>query len=171
MLRQKWGSLVCPSCGTLVGVNDKRCLTCGRWNPGMWGFGPLVTKLGRDMGFVPFVMGACVVMYVASLAIDPRGLSMGGIFNFLTPSNSSLFLFGASGALPVFGYGRWWTVLTAGWLHGGLLHIGFNLMALRNVADPVAEFYGANRMVIIYTAAGVSGFVASSLAGEYLGHI
>ena len=35
-----------------------------------------------------------------------------------------LFLFGASGAIPVFGFGRWWTVLSAGWLHAGLLHIG-----------------------------------------------
>ena len=171
MLRQKWGSLVCPSCGTLVGVGDKRCLTCGRWNPGMWGFGPLLTKLGRDMGFTSFVMGACIVMYIVSLAIDFRGLSMNGLFNFLSPSGESLFLFGASGTYPVFGFGRWWTVLTAGWLHASLIHIGFNLMSLRNVADPVAEFYGANRMVIIYTAAGVSGFVASTLAGRYVGHL
>src|SRR5262245_64254798 len=47
MLRQRWGSVVCPSCGTLVGVLDERCLTCGRWNPGMWGFGPFLTRLGR----------------------------------------------------------------------------------------------------------------------------
>jgi rhomboid protease GluP len=169
MLRQKWGSLVCPSCGTLVGVNDPRCMTCGRWNPGMWGFGPLLTRLGRDMGFVPFVMGACIVLYGASLFADRSGIGIGGL-NFLAPSRPSLFLFGASGSLPVFGYGRWWTVLTAGWLHGSLIHIGFNLMSLRNVADPVAEFYGANRMVIIYTFAGVTGFLASTVCNHYLLH-
>jgi rhomboid protease GluP len=167
MLRQKWGSLVCPSCGTLVGVNDQRCLTCGRWNPGMWGFGPLFTRLGRDMGFVPFVMVACIVLYGASLLADPKGIGLAGL-NFLSPSGESLFLFGASGTVPVFGYGRWWTVLTAGWLHGSLIHIGFNLMSLRNVADPVAEFYGANRMVIIYTFAGITGFTASTVCGTYL---
>src|SRR6185295_12638165 len=113
MLRQKWGSLVCPSCGTLVGVNDQRCLTCGRWNPGMWGFGPLLTKLGRDMGFTSFVMGACIVMYMASVAIDFRGISNGGLFGFLSPSDASLTLLGWSGPIPVLYNKRWWSVLTA----------------------------------------------------------
>lgn len=138
----------------------------------MWGFGPLLTRLGRDSGFVPFVMGSCIVLYVASLLADPSAIRSGsGIFSFLTPSRASLFLFGASGPLPVFGFGRWWTVLTAGWLHGSLLHIAFNLMSLRNIAGPVAEFYGANRMVIIYTLAGITGFVASTLGGSFLGFI
>jgi rhomboid protease GluP len=134
----------------------------------MWGFGPLLTRLGRDMGFTSFVMGACAVLYVATLLADVRGIGYGGITGFLAPSLASSFLFGDSGRVPVFGYGRWWTVLTAGWLHGSLLHIVFNMMSLRNVADPVAEFYGANRMVIIYTTAGVTGFAASTICGTFL---
>lgn len=137
----------------------------------MWGFGPLFTRLGRDMGFTPFVMGACAVLYAATMLADSKGLGMSGITNFLSPSLPSLFLFGASGPVPVFGFGRWWTVLTAGWLHASLLHIIFNMMSLRNVAPPVAEFYGANRMIIIYTAAGVAGFAASTFGGSYLGFI
>jgi len=138
----------------------------------MWGFGPLFTRLGRDMGFIPFVTGACIILYGATLVADSSALSLGGgFFSFLSPSNASLFLFGASGSAPVFGYGRWWTLLTAGWLHGGLLHIAFNLMGLRNVGEPVAEFYGANRMVIIYTVAGITGFLASSVFNRYLGFL
>ena len=45
----------------------------------------------------------------------------------MSPGNESLFVLGASGALPVFGYGRWWTVLSASWLHGSVLHIVFNM--------------------------------------------
>jgi rhomboid protease GluP len=133
----------------------------------MWGFGPLFTRLGRDMGFVPFVMGACIVLYGVTLIADRNGVGFGGL-GFLSPSSESVFLFGASGSIPMFSYGRWWTVLTAGWLHGSLIHIGFNLMSLRNVADPVAEFYGANRMIIIYTFSGITGFLASSVFNEYL---
>ena len=155
----------------LVGVNDNRCMTCGRWNPGMWGFGPMLTRLGRDMGFTPFVMGACVVLYAATLIADPGGVRKGGLMTFLGPSRPSYFLFGASGPVPVFEFERWWTVITAGWLHASLLHIVFNLMSLRNVADPVAEFYGANRMVIIYTVAGITGFTASTFGGTFLGFI
>ncbi len=41
--------------------------------------------------------------------------------------------------MPVFGIGRWWTVLSAGWLHGGLLHILFNMMAVRQLAPAIAD--------------------------------
>src|SRR5439155_4411932 len=103
MLRQKWGSVVCPSCGNLVGINDAQCLTCGRWNPGLWGFAPLLNRLGRDLGFARFVMGACITLYAFMLVADPSGINSGGFLNFLAPSQRSLFLFGSSGAVPVFG--------------------------------------------------------------------
>ena len=164
MLRQKWGSVVCPSCRNLVGVNDERCFTCGRWNPGLWGFAPVLNRLGRDLGFTPFLMGACGVLYALMLAYDPNGINEGSILNFFSPSTQSLFLFGASGAAPVFGYGRWWTLLTAGWLHAGLLHIFFNMMWVRQLAPATSEMYGASRMIIIYTIAGVVGFAASTFA-------
>ena len=53
------------------------------------------------------------------------------VMDFLAPNQQSLFLLGASGAWPVFIFGRWWTVLSASWLHGGLLHILFNMVADR----------------------------------------
>ena len=56
--------------------------------------------------------------------------------------------------MPVFEYGRWWTVLSAGWLHSGLLHILFNMMWVRQLGPACADLYGAGRMVIIYTVAG-----------------
>jgi len=168
MLRQKWGSVVCPSCGTLVGVKDEQCLTCGRRNPGLWGFAPLLNRLGRDLGFTQFVIGACVTLYMLMLVADPSGISTGGFLNFLSPSSRALFLFGESGALPVFAFGRWWTVLTAGWLHAGLLHIFFNMMWIRQLAAPTSEMYGPSRMIIIYTIAGIVGFTASTLAGAFI---
>ena len=168
MLRQKWGSVVCPSCGTLVGVNDQQCLTCGRRNPGLWGFGPFLNRLGRDLGFTQFVLGACITLYMLMLIADPSGIGTSGIFNFLAPSDRALFLFGESGAVPVFGYGRWWTVLTAGWLHAGLLHIFFNMMWVRQLAPATSEMYGPSRMIIIYTIAGITGFTASTLARVFV---
>ena len=169
--RKTEGSVVCPSCGNLVGVNDDECLTCGRRNPGLWGFGPLLARIGRgsmDDAFIQFVLVACSILYVASLVVDPGGIQTGGMLNFFSPSIQGLFLFGASGSIPVFEFGRWWTFLSASWLHGGLLHILFNMMWVRNIAPAVIEFYGLSRMIIIYTIAGVVGFVASSTAGHYL---
>lgn len=167
--RQTTGSVVCVSCGYLVGVNDDVCYNCGRRNPGLWGFATAVRRLGNDVGFVPFVTGTCIVMYGLSLLLSGTGvLVVGGLMDFLAPNQQSLFLLGASGAWPVFLGGRWWTILSASWLHGGLLHILFNMIWIRQLAPAVAELYGPGRMVIIYTVAGAVGFALSSLAGAYL---
>ena len=54
----------------------------------------------------------CAILYAATLLVDPAGIRAGGI-SFLSPSLRSPRLFGASGAVPVFGEGHWWTVLSA----------------------------------------------------------
>ena len=166
--RRTTGSVICTSCGVLVGVNDEQCYNCGRRNPGLWGFAPLLRSLGGDMGFVPFVIGTCVVLYVLTLLASGGNIGMGGLFSLFSPSRQSLFLFGASGAVPVFVADRWWTVLSAGWLHGGALHIFFNMYWIRQLAPATASMYGPGRMVIIYTAGGAAGFALSSFAGAYL---
>ena len=161
--RQKEGSVICASCGVLVGVNDERCDNCGRRNPGLWGYGPALRRLGNDLGFVPLVMGATITLYAISLILSGANMQM-----MLSPSTEILFLLGASGAIPVIQEGRWWTVLTAGWLHAGVMHIFFNVLWIRQLAPEIGNLYGAGRMVIIYTFSGVTGFTLSSLAGAYL---
>ena len=161
--RQREGSVICTSCGVLVGVNDPTCYNCGRRNPGLWGFGPALRRLGNDLGFVPIVTGATIILYVLSLV-----MSREGIVGLLQPASQILFLLGASGAGPVFAADRWWTVLTAGWLHGGLMHIFFNVLWIRQLAPEIANLYGAGRMIIIYTVGGVVGFTLSSVAGLFL---
>ena len=161
---------MCPSCGSLVGVNDDRCYTCGRANPGLWGFGPLLRRLGADLGFVPLVMGASSAIYLVMLIASGTGIRMDGMMSIMAPSTSVLFLFGASGAVPVFGFGRWWTVLSAGWLHSGLLHILFNMLWVRQLGPATADVIGPARTVIVYTVAGVAGFLLSSIAGTVLGN-
>ena len=157
-------SVLCPSCGSLVGVNDAQCLSCGRRNPGMWGLASLLRHIGDDMGFAMLVLWACGALYLACLAADPEGIRNQGLMSLFSPSSESLQRFGASGARPVFGFGRWWTLLSAGWLHASVLHILFNMLWVRDLAPPTARFYGPGRTVIIYTVAGVCGFSASTLA-------
>ena len=65
-------------------------------------------------------------------------------------------------------FGRWWTILSASWLHGSAVHIIFNMLSVRQLAPAVAELFGPGRMVIIYTAGGVAGFALSVFWGLYL---
>ena len=134
--RQKTGSVVCASCGSLVGVNDEQCYTCGRRNPGLWGFSPLLRRLGNDFGFVTMVVYGCTVLYVMTLLVTVLfggNILGGGLFGMLAPADIVALAFGASGAVPVFGDGMWWTILSAGWLHGSALHILFNMMWVRQL--------------------------------------
>jgi len=165
--RQTSGSVVCPSCDRLVSVNIEACPNCGRKNPGMWGYTPLLRRLGQDLGFSKLVIGGCIALYIIALVLQPQAIGNSAGMNFLSPSNTSLFLLGSTGAIPVFQFGRWWTVLSSGWLHGSLLHIAFNLLWIRQLLPIVTEMYGAARTVIIYTAATLMGGLLTSFAGQF----
>ncbi len=114
------------------------------------------------------LIGGCSVLYIVSVLMSPGALQMRGLLQLFAPDTRTLFLLGASGALPVFALGHVWTVLSASWLHGGLLHIVFNMMWVRQLAAPVAELYGAGRMILIWTAASIVGFGLSSTASAFL---
>jgi rhomboid protease GluP len=129
--RQTTGSVVCPQCGRLVGVNDERCYQCGKWNPSLWGFAPALGKLTRGLSFGELVLWGATLLFATTLFYDTSGIGGGGLLSFLSPSPEALFRFGMSGAVPIFAQGRWWTILSAGWLHGGLLHIFFNMLWIR----------------------------------------
>jgi rhomboid protease GluP len=171
--RRTTGSVVCPSCGSLVGVRDEKCYMCGRVNPGLWGFGPALRQFGLTISFSRLVVGACVALWLVTLLVSGSSMSGGGgnFLNMLSPSTTVLFVFGASGAIPVFSAGRWWTVLSAGWLHAGLLHVGMNMYWVWQMGPALTELFGPARTVIIYTVGGVAGFALSSIAGEFFPHI
>jgi rhomboid protease GluP len=107
-------------------------------------------------------------MYLISMLY---GFSTRLDLGFLSPNGKALFLLGESGTVPVFMLDRWWTLLSASWLHGSLLHIFFNLMWIRQLAPEVGELYGPGRMVIVYVLGGAIGFLVSSVAGLVLAQL
>ena len=162
--RRTTGSVVCPGCGALVGVKDPACYMCGRSNPGLFGYGPLLRQVSAQFGFAQFVIVASSALYVISLLLSGSELEVaGGGMSFLAPSNRAVVLLGASGAYQVFVRSAWWTVLSATWLHGSLLHILFNMLWVRDLGPAVAELIGTSRTVVIYVVSGVVGFALSSV--------
>lgn len=57
--------------------------------------------------------------------------------------------------------GDYWRLLTAMFLHGNLLHIGFNGYALLAFGQQIERFYGAARFLAIYFIGGLLGSIAS----------
>jgi len=165
MFRKTRGAILCPSCGRLTNADAPVCLVCGRRNPGLWGFAGPLRRVFRALDFTNAVTVVVVALYIVSLVFDPRAaLQPRGILGVFSPSLEALLTLGAAGAVP-WEAGRWWTLLTAIYLHGGLLHILFNVLWIRQLGPAVQEVYGPARLVVIFTVAGAAGFVASNTLG------
>ena len=86
-------------------------------------------------------------------------LNLGGI------NNNILARMGASLPLP-YDLTQPWRFVTAIFLHASLMHIGFNLWVLMDLAPTLEEMYGSARFFFIFVATGVSGYLASSFTGH-----
>lgn len=152
-------AILCPRCRRLVGSEEAVCSWCGTArNAHWWQF--LNWSRGAVDGDWPVkaLITANVLYFAVSLL-----LSSGG--RFLSPGQGSLLLLGATGTYPIDHFGRFWTVISATYLHGGIIHLIFNLMALNQIAPMAAGEYGSSRMFTIYTLGGVIGYVVSYFAG------
>ena len=59
--------------------------------------------------------------------------------------------------------GEWWRLCACTFLHGGVLHVGLNLLVLGMLGRSLERFIGTSRFVCIYFAAALAGSVTSSL--------
>ncbi|MCG3153523.1 MAG: Rhomboid protease GlpG [bacterium] len=170
MTNQSVGAIVCPNCGKLISRNAETCIHCGYRNPGLWGVGPKLKHWLERFGFTQAVMAVCLALYAVALLLNPSAIfrSRGGILQmllgFLSPDGVMLDRLGMTGSYAMQD-GRWWTLITAIYLHGSLPHILFNLMGLHQLAPAVEELFGTSRLIVIFTFAGVLGFLISFFAG------
>lgn len=76
-----------------------------------------------------------------------------------------LFLFNrailSDGQIHGVAEGEWWRLITAGFLHAGLMHLLFNCLALYTLGTPFEAFYGRTRYVILLLISLVAGSYAS----------
>lgn len=151
----------------LISTREARCPFCGlrapaagwrRWLDPRW-----LAEPGR---LVRLLVGLNVGFFAFALLLDPPlGAMSANPLQLLAPSDAALLVLGATGTIPIDAFGRWWTVVSANYLHAGILHIFFNMAALRQLAPIVLGAYGAARTVVIYTLGGVGGFLVSYAAG------
>lgn len=161
-------AILCPGCQKLISNDVPQCPFCGQKRPGLWGMTAHLRRLGVRTDFPHIITVFCGGLYVLALLIDPSGIfETGGMMGLpLTPSGAASLKLGMTGAAPVFYYGHWWTVITAIYLHGGLLHIFFNMMWVRQLGPLVGQLFGPFRFFIIFTVSGITGFVASAFMGN-----
>jgi rhomboid protease GluP len=160
-------SILCPNCRKLISPDEPRCPYCGISNPGSRWKNNLWTRGFQNPDqLIRMIIFANIGIYIISLLLNPgfSGFSLNP-FALLSPTNNSLLLLGATGTIPIDRLNRWWTLVSANYLHGGILHILFNMIALNQIAPLIIAEYGVYRMFILYTLGGVTGFWISYLAG------
>ncbi len=77
------------------------------------------------------------------------------------PPTRQLLALGASYAAATIGEGRYETLVTACFLHAGLVHLVFNMLALWQAGPLVERAVGSARMAPMYLLAGVFGNLLS----------
>jgi rhomboid protease GluP len=167
---------LCPSCGTLVGAGVTRCYQCGASMT--FSMAAASKSLGRLLPTTSpatyAILGLSCLMYILSLVWTMRltGLQQpsGGAFGILNSlggiSGEVLQRLGASVPLA-YNLQQPWRFVMAIFLHGGLLHIGFNMWVLMDIGPQIEELYGSARYFFIYVITGIGGYVLSSISGHF----
>jgi rhomboid protease GluP len=62
---------------------------------------------------------------------------------------------------PAIVQGQYWRLITAGFLHGGFLHIAMNSYVLFDLVSEVEQFYGTSRLIVAYIFSTFTGFLLS----------
>jgi rhomboid protease GluP len=158
---------MCPNCRALIERNTSVCPFCGeklrspraRSTPG---------APGRILGVIPIPSSATSAIAAVMIAVY-------GISWYMTATSASAQLNGApamggiSGEVllrlgaksPLILVGQWWRLVTAIFLHAGLLHIGMNLWCLFDLGPQVESLFSTAKFVVFYLVTGVFGFIVS----------
>jgi len=162
---------MCPHCRAFITDKDKVCPYCNE------AVGPRYAERARAAdiigGFIPHARFNTMLillinagLFVATVIFSMK-LGTGSGFGDL--DRNVLLAFGGKVGLPWLlepgseFYGQWWRLVTAGFLHGGLLHILMNSWVLFDLGAQVEGIYGAARMWVIYFLGTVAGFFLSAV--------
>ena len=100
---------------------------------------------------------ATYALIAANLLMFALSASRGGVG---TTDSEVLYHLGMLYAPDVWA-GQWWRLLSAMFLHGGLMHIGFNMFVLYQIGPELERIYGAPRFLLVYLGAGWIGSLSS----------
>ena len=157
---------MCPHCRAFIDSSDKTCPYCENDLPMTAGRRLLreerIRNAGAQVSFTTTILllinaGLFVVSWVLTTRFTGEMNFMGGI------DGNVLLMLGGKYRLSILVHGEWWRLVTANFLHGGLMHIAFNSMSLFNLGTVAEEVFGTTRYISLYLVTGICGFVASMM--------
>jgi rhomboid protease GluP len=148
---------MCPNCRAFITTSDKVCPYCDIKLEAP----AIARRAPADVlgGLIPHARFTTIVILLINagfyLAEELPGLISGS-------GSTGLPLFQAGAKYgPAIHDGQWWRLLTAGFLHGGILHLLMNSWVLFDLGPQVNQAFGTPRFLTIYFVSSVTGFLAS----------
>lgn len=155
---------MCPHCRAFIDASSKTCQYCGNELPT-----PAAKRIRREEAarglltqeiFTTSIImlinaGLFAATWVLTISMTGRSGFLGGI------DGQVLYMLGAKEYSGIMFRGEWWRLITACFLHGGLMHLAFNSMALYQLGPLCEQIFGTQRYIVIYILSGVSGYLAS----------
>ena len=151
---------MCPNCRAFITTSDRVCPYCDAQ------LGPraIDVRLASMGGFLPRAYSTSIIiltinfaLYIAMTIVNVKSGSGGLTGGF---SSQVLVMFGAKYG-PYVAEGQWWRLITAGFLHGNLIHILMNSWVLFDLIAEVEGFYGTSRLIVAYVFTTLTGFLVS----------
>jgi membrane associated rhomboid family serine protease len=158
------GRPICPDCMTSTPVG-MRCPECSRQRT-------KVVRM-REMSTGPQVTYALIAINVIAFLAEGRlagggGGGAGNLFNRGALLGSGIEV-GPSHGLTYVGvaYGQWWRIVTGGFLHVNLIHIGFNMYLLYLLGQILEPALGSVRFAVLYFASLLTGSLVALLVSPH----
>jgi rhomboid protease GluP len=159
---------MCPNCRAFITISDRVCPYCDAQ------LGPRAVDLRPSSQLAASFMPRANLTSIVILSLNCFFFLIELIFSmkfggggFDIPGGI-LHLLGAKFSPDIFLGHQWWRLITAGFLHGGLLHIAFNSYALFILVTEVEQFYGTARLIVAYVFSTITGFLLSALMSSAL---
>lgn len=155
---------MCPNCRAFVSSADSVCPYCEVELKPRRASSPRRSSpvLG---GVVPHAHFTTVLLLTINLGLYlvtvVYSMRSGNEQAFFGLDGRTLFEFGAKYGEAILA-GQWWRLVTAGFLHGGLLHILMNSWVLFDLGAQVEDVYGTARFIVFYFFATIFGFYVSA---------
>ena len=152
------GRPICPDCMTTTPVG-MRCPECASQRT-------KVVRM-RDMSKIPQVTYALIVINVIAFIAEGNISFSGGPTDKVYEEGA---LFGSIPGFPNLGvaHGQWWRIVTSGFLHENLIHIGFNMYVLYVLGMQLEPILGRVKFATIYGVALLTGSFGALLVSPHV---
>lgn len=146
---------LCRACG---GLADRETTVCPRCGAKLENWRRVQIRRAAGM-IVPEGFTISYLLVALNVAAMAAVMIRFGFSSLLSPHP---YVLGMSGGLmpELVAHGQWWRLISYAFLHGGLLHILFNMSALSQVGPVTESEIGRPRFWVLYVLCALAGALA-----------